>query len=133
MHEIAVGSARMSAGLSTNAQAFYVEFLKFMQSICGRPEMWVGKADFELVCAFINGMLCAYGDTGRGPHGKNIHEWEFGKFVKRRYGFGNSLVWTAAYIFPNGWSEQQKLAHLLSDYEDFVNPLTRMTASLDHE
>ena len=106
-----------------NEQSFNEEFLNFMRQICTRPGMWVGRTNFELVCAFINGMISAVVAQGLLP---KLQHWEFVQYIQKRYGVSKSVVWMSAYSFPGDWTEEQKLGRLLEDYEDFVNPLTRM-------
>lgn len=122
----------MSDELVTNEQAFNEEFLKFLKdNLLHRPGMWVGREDFDLVAAFINGMVSAYGNMGYVP---KLQDWDFQRFVISKYGLGNNVVWMAAYTTQAGWAnktEREKMAVLLEDFEQFANPLTRMVMGID--
>jgi hypothetical protein len=115
--------------LVTNEQSFNQEFYEFLRDhLLKRPAMWVGREEFDLVAAFINGMVSAYSNTGRVA---KLQDWDFQKYIQKRYGIGRNSVWMTAYIFPGDWTERQKLDRLLEDFADFANPLTRMVIGLD--
>lgn len=122
----------MSDELVTNEQSFNEEFFRFLRdNLLERPAMWVGREEFDLVAAFINGMISAYGNMGRVP---KLQDWNFQEFTQKKYGLGSNTVWMAAYNTMPGWrnkTERQKLALLLADFEEFSNPLTRMVMGID--
>ena len=115
-----------------NEQAFNEGFLTFLrEQLLKRPAMYVGTVNFDLVCSFINGLICGYADTGRGP---KLVDWEFNRFVQKKYGIGPAAVWMTAYQqcpSRGALSEEEKLAILLADFEEFTNPLTRMVMGID--
>lgn len=118
----------MNDELVTNEQSFNEEFYTFLRDhLLKRPAMWVGRENFDLVAAFINGMISAYGNMGKVP---KLQHWDFQNYIQKRYGIGGN-IWTAAYIFPGDWTERQKIDRLLEDFEDFTNPLTRMVTGID--
>lgn len=75
------------------------EWIGLIDHLTTRPEMWVGRADYEHIAAFING----YDHACYGALLAGFHEW-----LTMRYGRGHNLAWSALIRFETiGYPDNQ--------------------------
>jgi len=114
------------------------KFKEHFRHICWRPAMYVGKEDYELTAAFLEGMALGYQDWHGGFMHSCLHE-EFQQFLAKKYrrrnASYNNIVWSE--IIPLALkderpklTEKQKIDRLLEDFEDFCNVLVRLATEI---
>jgi hypothetical protein len=110
------------------------KFKGHFRSICLRPAMYVGEANYKVVAALLEGMALGYQDWHGGFFHSLLHE-EFQQFLAKKYRREGSqfeqVVWS--YIIPLGTkqdgenlTEKELISRLLADFEDFNNILVRL-------
>lgn len=100
---------------------------ELVQHLCTRPEMYVGRLDYELAMTFLHGYL--HGTT-------NGFVQPFIGFLCKKYKKpGNLAFWAYSGAEASGYlnTERPKFVQFLRDYNEFRNPLTRMAVEVQAE
>lgn len=133
-------------------------FLELVQRVCKRPAMFVGTASFAKVMQFLSGYAMGWNDSrGRSNRDSCIFNDQFQRFLvlkygteeaKRRYAetgdtiyinddgsvypLYSNIVWWHIYHAHFGVDHPDAvlLDMFNKDFEDFVNPLTRLATEV---
>lgn len=142
----------MSRGATVNA-----DFLKMVQHACARPAMYVGTASFVKLSLYLDGYAAGLAACGPDRHHETVFHPHFQRFLVAKYGMEAArrraeqdklngeepeeeplhplygpLGWAGIYKMHFKDSTDEELFKLLqADFEDFANPLIRMTVEMD--
>lgn len=139
-------------------------FVELVGHVCTRPAMYVGVADFEKVCCFLDGYASGRQLYCLGKHREDVFATSFQRFLVQKYGHEaarlrhqedlreaaearargeepevepeeepiyplyTNIVWCGIYKRHfKGEDDKKLLSRLQTDFEDFANPLVRMS------
>lgn len=94
-----------------------INFCWLIRGACQRPQMYVGKQNFELLATFLAGYDHALDSQQAKSRGWGLKE--FGHWLAPQLGLSSSLVWTEVMMksFPDETEAFAQLPHL---YEEFL-------------